>query len=163
MPAKVALWKRASIMARARARVWLPVLTVLALSACGGVTSVDDNRTVVCDKVASIEGAMGQAVALASPDVPIATGREGVQIALARSDIAAGAMSAPQRQLLDRYTRALTDYDNAMAALPDGATFGEYDTGLDAYKANVLVTYGTMLTTIGCPLPALYDNFPRSA
>lgn len=144
-------------------RVWLPAVTVLLVSACGGVTSVDDNQAVVCEKLAAVEGPMGQAVALASPDVPISTGREGAQLALAKADIAAGAMTAPQQQLVDRFTRALTDYDEAMAAIPEGSLFGPYDTGLDSYKANVLVTYGTMLRTIGCPLPALYQNFPRSA
>lgn len=155
-------FEKANDMVRVSARVWLPVVTLLALTACGGVTSVDDNQSEVCGQLVAVEGGVTQALALGVPESSIASGLAGVDVAQAKALVVARAMTTPQQQLLDRFERALTDYETAMLALPEGAIFADYNTGLDSHKANIMITYRTMLTTVGCPVPAFLQNYAKS-
>lgn len=140
----------------------LALVAVAALTGCGALTSVDDNREVFCQKLLSVNAEIALATGVTDPALPVATASE--QLTLAQSGLATAGSGASQgqKQLVNRTTKVMTQYRDALSETPQDATLADYETGLNAYQANVLANYQTMLENVGCILPAFYDSLPAT-
>jgi len=138
------------------------VLATVALSGCFGSNSVSANQQEVC-------GTLGEFVTFMEPMAP-QTNPEGTMlqadfastVGLEKVAEARDVLNGSQEELLDRYERALQEYNAFAKGRPPEEPLTQAAAALNSYSLNLLLAYEYMLNRIGCPLPTIVEGLPRS-
>jgi len=149
-------------MRRATVRAGVAAFAALSLTACGGVSSVFNNKDEACRTMASFDPWLQQMLPVTNVTGTIGDAQAAVATGLAETQRVRPELSDGQQDLLDRVIRALEEYQGTLAPREPSQPLVDATGGLDSYQLNVTSTYRTMATVIGCPLPPFYGFLPAS-
>lgn len=146
-----------------RVTALLPVAVgVAVLSGCFGSNSLSANQERVCATLGDFVTFMEPMSPRTNPEGTMLQADFASTVGLERVTEARDVLNGPQEELLDRYERALQEYNSFAKSRPPEEPLTQTAAALNSYSLNLLLSYEDMLTRIGCPLPTIVEGLPRT-